>query len=213
MIAATALPEMKAPLSVRQAPFVQKKTEQTEPKRISWEEFERRYLSREDKFKYEWVDGLVEKTERTMNQYQTHIATNLVRFFFELFTQKKVTGRLSEETDTFFLPKAHRRPDLAWFSEEQLAKMAHGENQVPEFVIEVISTADQINKVGKKLRNYRAADVKVVWLIFPDLEEIHVYRGVKSVIYAGDQMVSAAPALPAFSLKVNDVFKKPQKPA
>ncbi|MEK7256710.1 MAG: hypothetical protein AAB316_18290, partial [Bacteroidota bacterium] len=112
MIAATALPEMKAPLSVRQAPFVQKKTEQTEPKRISWEEFERRYLSREDKFKYEWVDGLVEKTERTMNQYQTHIATNLVRFFFELFTQKKVTGRLSEETDTFFLPKAHRRPDL-----------------------------------------------------------------------------------------------------
>lgn len=211
MIAATALPEIKAPLPIRQAPFVQQVAKQPETKRITWEEFERRYLSREDKFKYEWVNGEIEKTERAMNQYQTHIATNLIRFFFSLFTQKKVAGRLSEETDTFFLPKTHRRPDLAWFSERQLARMAHGENQVPEFVIEVISTTDQINKVGKKMRNYRDAGVKVVWLIFPLLEEVQIHHGAKSEVFSGDQVISAAPVLPAFSMKVCDVFKKPEK--
>jgi hypothetical protein len=32
-----------------------------EPRKISWQEFERRYLTREDKYKYEWLIGVVEK--------------------------------------------------------------------------------------------------------------------------------------------------------
>ncbi|MCC6725036.1 MAG: Uma2 family endonuclease, partial [Saprospiraceae bacterium] len=36
----------------------------TEPKRISWEQFEKQYLTREDRYKYEWVKGQIEKTER-----------------------------------------------------------------------------------------------------------------------------------------------------
>lgn len=37
-------------------------TAQNPPKLISWEAFEKKYLSREDRFKYEWVNGTVEKT-------------------------------------------------------------------------------------------------------------------------------------------------------
>ena len=37
------------------------------PKKISWETFKNRYLSREDDFMYEWVNGYVEKTKRSIN--------------------------------------------------------------------------------------------------------------------------------------------------
>lgn len=182
------------------------------PAHISWEEFQRKYLSREDKFKYEWVNGMVEKTERTMNQYQIFIATNLMRFFFELFNEKKVSGLLTKETDTLFLETIHRRPDMAWFSEKQLAFMAYGENQVPAFVIEIISSNDQINKVQKKMKNYRDAGVEVVWQIFPELLEVNVFHGSKMTTLSGDEVCPAAPALPEFALKVSDIFKKPPKP-
>ncbi len=192
-----------------QTQVVQKKAEQAEPKRITWEEFERRYLSREDKFKYEWVNGLVEKTERTMNQYQFFIWTNLHRFFEDLRRAGKISGDISTEVDTFFLPKVHRRPDIVWFSDEQLVRMAKGENQVPEFVIEVVSNRDNVKKLTLKMRNYRDAGVKVVWQIHPDTEEVIVSHGKNSVTYTIDETCSAAPVLPAFAMKVSDIFKKP----
>ncbi len=43
-------------------PFVKKK----KPKRISWATLEKKYLTREDNWKYKWVGGVVEKTKRVM---------------------------------------------------------------------------------------------------------------------------------------------------
>ncbi|HHM20952.1 MAG TPA: Uma2 family endonuclease [Bacteroidetes bacterium] len=176
---------------------------------VSWKTFEKKYLPREDRYKYEWVNGLVEKTERDMNQYQTVIAARLLKLFFQLISKKKATGILAIETDTFFLPKVHRRPDICWFSDQQLSRMAAGENQVPRFVIEIISKNDQIYQVNKKLRNYHDAGVEVVWLLFPLLEEVQVVHGNKITKHTGAQTISAAPVLPAFSLTVKEVFQKP----
>ena len=38
------------------------------PKKITWTDFEKKYLSREDAFKYEWVNGIVEKTPRNLTE-------------------------------------------------------------------------------------------------------------------------------------------------
>ena len=46
------------------------------PKSISWVEFEKKFLSLEDGFKYEWVNGIVEKTPRAMNQNQYYLLDN-----------------------------------------------------------------------------------------------------------------------------------------
>ncbi|MCC6725045.1 MAG: Uma2 family endonuclease, partial [Saprospiraceae bacterium] len=148
----------------------------------------------------------------TMNQYQDFLADNLIQLFYKLKFTGKLTGRLTKEVDTFFLSDIHRRPDMLWFSDEQSAHMAYGENQIPAFVIEIISTNDQINKVYKKLKNYNDAGVKVVWLVFPEFEEVQIYQGVKSIMYKKNEVISAAPALPDFKLKVSELFAKPPKP-
>ena len=56
------------------------------PKSISWVEFEKKFLSLEDGFKYEWVNGIVEKTPRAVNQNQYYLLDNLEAFLYQLKT-------------------------------------------------------------------------------------------------------------------------------
>jgi len=178
---------------------------------MSWATFQRTYLSREDGFKYEWVNGKVEKTPRDLDYHQFFILTNLLAFFRSLIVSGKADGELIAEGDIFFR-HIHRRPDVAWFSAEQIARTAHGQNQVPQFVVEIISKTDTAEKVSEKLQNYRDAGVPVVWYVYPKLEEVHEHRGLTTTVHRGDDLCSAAPTLPAFELPVSAVFKKPPLP-
>lgn len=177
---------------------------------ISWEAFKAKYLSREDGYKYEWLNGIVEKTKRTMDYTQFYIAQNLRDLFEDLRYAKKIKGILISEGDVFFLEK-HRRPDIAYFTPEQVDAAADGINPMPEFVIEIISNTDAINRVNKKIVNYREAGVKVVWHIFPKEQEVHIYCGnnLKTVyIKSADETCSADPVLPDFKMPVSDIFKR-----
>lgn len=181
---------------------------------MSWKDFQKKYLHREDGYKYEWLNGVVEKTKRTMDKTQLYILRNLSAFFRQLLNTGKVQGELIAEPDLFFLEN-HRRPDICWLTNEQIDRMAYGENDVPAFVIEVISSNDYLNRVEKKMDNYRDAGVQVVWQVFPDYEKVHVYTGNaldSMTIRSGSQTCSAAPVLPDFILPVKDIFFKPPKP-
>jgi Uma2 family endonuclease len=180
------------------------------PALISWEAFQKKYLTREDGYKYEWVKGEVEKTKRSRDKSQLYILNNLMEFFLHLRLAGKVTGHLVAEPDLFF-PDVHRRPDVAWLTTEQMYKMSDGTNDIPAFVIEVISTHDQSIRVEKKMNNYRNAGVQVVWQIFPELKTVHVYSGPRldsMTVCTGEQICSAASALPDFAMPVSEIFRK-----
>lgn len=46
-----------------------------------------------------------------------------------------------------------RRPDITYLTKEQIATTKQGEDQIPEFVIEIISGNDKANKVEEKRLN------------------------------------------------------------
>jgi Uma2 family endonuclease len=195
--------------------IAQEKTTVSKPKPpyISWSDFQRKYLTREDGYKYEWLNGTIEKTKRTMDYTQFYIAQNLRDFFEKLRFQDKAEGMLISECDVFFLEK-HRRPDIAYFTAQQIYDAAEGINPTPRFVIEVISNSDAINRVNNKMQNYRAANVEIVWHIFPQSQEVQVYCGENlDTVYIkrGDMICSANPVLPDFNMTVSDIFRK-QKP-
>lgn len=179
----------------------------TPARQISWAEFQKKYLSREDRYKYEWVDGQVEKTPRTMDKSQFYIQNNLINFLYRLKSTGKTGGQLIAEGDTFFGAN-HRRPDIAFYSDEQIKKGAKGENIIPQFVIEVISGKDQMNLVHKKMQDYRKAKVAVVWHVFPDLAEVHVYRGRKMEVCQANDLCSAEPVIPGFRISVAELLRK-----
>ncbi|WP_353481533.1 Uma2 family endonuclease [Haliscomenobacter sp.] len=177
---------------------------------ISWELFQRKYLSREDAYKYEWLNGVVEKTRRTVDYTRFYIIQNLQNFFYGLQSQSLMDGALITEGDVFFLNK-HRRPDIAYFSSAQIQAAADGVRPVPQFVIEIISNHDAINRVFLKMQDYRAAGVQVVWHILPLTGEVHVFTGGdlrNMTVLTADMQCSAAPVLPDFELSVADVLNK-----
>ena len=179
-------------------------------RKISWSEFEKRYLTREDKYKYEWLNGIVEKTERSINQDQFYIVRNLFSFFRKLIAAGKLSGELMTEGDAFFLEN-HRKPDIAYYTDEQIDRAAYGENQVPPFVIEGISKNDKINKNQLKIQDYFNAGVQVIWEILPAIQQVNVYHSSDQSmkIKKGEDLCSAAPVLPDFAMTVNAIFQKP----
>ena len=175
-------------------------------KKVSWAQFQEQYLSREDGFKYEWLNGIIEKTPRFMYQNQLIIVDNLMELFDNLKFQKKVTGRLISEIDSFF-DDHHRRPDLAFYTAEQIKLTRTKVNQIPAFVVEIISPADNINRVNNKVDDYFNAGVKVLGHIFPDLKKVHVYENNEQIlIRSGQDICSAETAIEGFALSVDAIF-------
>lgn len=184
-------------------------TKTTKPRSMPWATFKKIYLEREDGFKYEWVNGQVEKTPRSMDKKQFFIIENLMVLLDTLRYEKKADGRLIVEGDNFF-SGAHRRPDLAYYTHEQI-RLTQNDNEhtvIPQFIIEVISSNDQMNSVVKKMKNYRAAEVPVVWHIFPNQHEIHVYRGKQMTVCVGEDICSAESIISGFKMSVNEVLKE-----
>jgi Uma2 family endonuclease len=110
------------------------------------------------------------------------------------------------EMEQFTLPGQLRRYDLAYVTR---ADIATGNESVAEFVLEIISPTDNYIKVGKKLREYFQAGVKVVWHINPEEELIYVYTSPTQVAICESHTVcSAAPVLDDFRMEAWEVFKK-----
>ena len=174
-------------------------------KKISWETFEEEYLSREDGFKYEWVDGYVEQTPSTMNTEQIYILRNLRRFFTNLDAKNNISGILEAEIDSYF-DGNYRKPDIAFLTDSQIEEAKNKTKIVPQFIIEIISTHDQVNRLQKKMDDYDRAQVAVVWHIFPLLKKIHVYNGKQMTVCREDDICSAEPVIKGFKMTVNEIF-------
>ncbi len=170
---------------------------------ISLENFLKRYTNREDPFKYEWNNGVVEKKARTMNRDQFLIFQCLLEVFLktQAYAQKAL---LMSEVDMYLhTANRTRRADIAYLTGEQMAASSNGEPTVCPFVIEVVSKNDQANEVEEKLIEYFANGVKVVWVIFPKIKKVEVYRSRKDVTFCfDDDICSAAPVLPDFQISV-----------
>lgn len=182
------------------------------PRRISWETFEKKYLGREDGNTYEWSNGLVETSPNSMGPNQLYIQFNLQELFMRLKFAGQISGQLLAEPELFFTPETYRRPDFAWLTQTQTGRLTEkGAIEIPAFVIEVISNNDAAQKVAEKMQLYRITGVQVVWLLFPNQEEVHVYAGQnleQMTVCYGDKICSAAPALPAFDVPAIEIFQQ-----
>jgi Uma2 family endonuclease len=159
----------------------------------------------DDGFKYEWNDGEIIKFAG-MNKKQIFIFTVLNK----LFAKKGYleNGALIPESDVQLSGIQMRRPDIAYFTDEQAYKGREGIDVIPEFAIEVISDSDIMINVENKLIEYFKAGVKVVWHIIPAQEVVYVYTSRSDVKICFDKDIcSAKPVLEDFEISVEDIFK------
>lgn len=159
----------------------------------------------DDEYVYEWNEGVLEPTQG-MKQEEMQIARLLCRSFTktEAYRQK---GELMLEIDCWLTKQQMRRPDLAFYTDEQILKANKGERSVPTFVIEIISEFDELIKVEKKLIEYFEAGVQVVWRVIVEMKTVYVYTSPKTIVVCTENdLVSAAPAVPDFQVSVQDLL-------
>jgi Uma2 family endonuclease len=157
-----------------------------------------------DGYKYEWNDGEIIKFNG-MNNKQVYIYNVLSR----LFSKKGYieNGTLVSEYDTILSGIQMRRPDIAFLTNEQINQGRKGVDVIPEFVIEIISGNDKLYPVQEKIKEYFKAGVKVIWLILPEEEMVEIYTSRRDVkICIEDDLCTATPVLPAFEIKVSELF-------
>ncbi len=176
-------------------------------KAISLEAFLSLYSNREDDYKYEWHNGNIEKTPRTMNRDQSKIQEAILAYFYT-HPQFRQEGAFLVELDMYIPTKNRtRRADMAFLTQPQMDETLKGDASVAPFVIEVISAFDKINEFETKLKEYFTNGVQVVWQIIPLSETVKVYTSVKNVkICQDDDVCSATPVLPTFQMTVQDIL-------
>ena len=161
-----------------------------------------------DGYKYEWKDGeMIRFSGMKKKQYYIYDVLNT------LFITKEYhkAGTFMAEPDVMLTALQMRRPDIAYFTKEQIQLGRKGEDVIPAFVVEVLSETDQAYRIEEKIAEYFKAGVQVVWNIFPESEVVYVYTSRKHVtICLESDVCSAAPVLPDFSIRVNELFAPTQ---
>ncbi|MPR33829.1 Uma2 family endonuclease [Salmonirosea aquatica] len=157
-----------------------------------------------DGFKYEWDDGeIIQFTG--MNKEQAYIYGILSRLFFRKGYAE--VGALIAEQNVHLSGIQLRRPDIAYFTYEQLVQGKKGNEMIPAFVIEIISNNDEINKMERKLTEYFKAGVQIAWIVIPEEQVVNVYTSRRDVrACLENDICSAAPVLPDFEISVNDML-------
>lgn len=164
----------------------------------------------EGDYKYEWVDGQIEPTER-MKRNERYIVNNLIHRFLDTEAFKQ-GGMLAAEGDMYLTGTNYRRPDAAYFTRDQIRAGAENTDvSAASFVVELISPTDREAYLARKITDYFAAGVQVLWYVYPNRQQVFVYRSPQDILPCtrpGD-VCSATPALPDFNMTVEDMFRLP----
>ncbi len=173
--------------------------------KVSFPVFLKKYNNRADGFKYEWNDGIVEKSPA-----MTTRELFIIDCLFRLFVKTKafeLGGILTTEVEQWTTSAKYRKPDLAYFTKAQILEGKNEKEPLSEFMVEIISKNDQINMVNDKVLEYFNAGVKVVWLIFPMQKMVHVYTSPIDIKICKNEIVcSAETVIKGFSIKASDIF-------
>jgi Uma2 family endonuclease len=194
-------PEVTAKQAKRKAPVKPR----YDGKKLSLEKF--MDFKAEDGFKYEWNNGFLEAREKMIKPSEFHLLQNLQRAFTKTALYQ-AEGELLTEAVCPISEGKYRVPDLAVFSKTQIERAREGELPVPIFIIELVSKSDSLDYYDEKLEEYFSVGVQTVWLVSPSQKKVRVFTSPKEVkICTDDDVCSAAPALPDFTITPNQLFE------
>ena len=157
----------------------------------------------------ELIDGIL--VEKPMGYLESVIAAEIARLLGN-FVAKRKLGLVAGEGGMLKLAKGLVRiPDVSFVSFARLpGRKSPGRpipNLVPNLAVEVLSVSNTTREMKRKLVDYFAAGVDLVWLVDPKTRTAKVYASTSaSTLVTGNQTLTGGTVLPGFKLKLKDLF-------
>ena len=155
--------------------------------------------------RFEFLNGrIIEKLGMKQNEF---FITDFLTRLFGKTAYYQNGDALMPESDSYINEKRKRIADLAYFTKDQIQQARKGERFAASFAIEILSPNELLVDIEEKIQDYFEANAQIVWYISPNQQQIYVYTSPTTVtILRGKAVCSAAPVLPDFSFKVEELF-------
>ena len=121
-------------------------------------------------------------------------------------------GRVSGEGGYVEIAGVGRRaPDVAWVSQERVARMSptrQGPGRVvPDLIVEIRSPTDRLRDLQEKMTMWIAAGARLAWLIDPDHTTAHIYRpGQPPEVLSKPQSLSGEGVAPGLTVDLTRIW-------
>jgi Uma2 family endonuclease len=168
-------------------------------------------LSMGDIGRIELVNGKIIKLP--FNEYFHASRVVLIGSLLFNFVNQKNLGRvLGGETGIYTRrnPDTVRGVDIAYISNERMSQAQETGflDIAPELIVEIMSPSDRWIDIQEKLAEYFYIGVQLVWLVDPQLEQIHVYHSMDNVSrLTAENQLTAPEILPGFSIPISEIFE------
>src|SRR5271157_1854409 len=162
---------------------------------------------------YEVVDGQIVELP-PMGAYECDVASFLA-FALGQVVHAQQLGKVVVET-LFWLDgsgKLKRRPDLAFVSAKKWpirrrAPKTEAWDLIPDLVVEVVSESNTATEISQKVVDYLSAGSRLVWVVYPDLKQVHVYTDLTSArILTEPAELDGSDVVPGFRLSLTELFE------
>jgi len=160
--------------------------------------------------RFELVDGQLVETDMSL---RADLVKTRILVLLQAHCERNAIGSAVSETSYQCFPDDPdrvRRPDVSVIRRERLTdSIMTGHVPIPpDLAVEVVSPNDIFYDVERKVEEYLGAGVRLVWVVNPDTQAVHVYRANRTgmLIHSSDE-VSGDDVIPGFKCKVEEFFK------
>jgi Uma2 family endonuclease len=159
----------------------------------------------------ELIDGIL--VEKPMGYFESRLAVVLIMILGRFVEEHDLGIVLGEAGTLRILRDQIRVPDVAFLSWKHFPDRKPPAEPVPaiapDLAVEVLSAGNTKSEMDRKLDDYFAAGVELVWFIDPATKSATVYesRGHSHNISIGDSL-SGGNVLPGFELSLQQLFEK-----
>src|SRR5262245_48486444 len=164
--------------------------------------------SREDRL-CELVDGVL--VEKTLGYYESYIAATLIRLFGNYVVAHDLGIVAGADGMMRLAPGLVRIPDVSFVSWEKLPGHLLPRQAIPDLVpdlaVEVLSEGNMPREMARKLNEYFALGVRLVWLVNPMTESTEAYPSrSQSTVLDKSATLEGGVILPGFTLSLSALF-------
>ena len=157
----------------------------------------------------ELIDGVL--VEKAMG-YRESVLASLFIELLNAWVRPRNLGLVSSPDGTLRLWAGRVRiPDVAFTSWDRMPGRKRPSQPIPELspdlAVEVLSLSNTYREMQLKLSDYFAANVRLVWIVDPELRTVEVHTGTAEMtLLREDDTLDGGDVLPGFVVPLNDLF-------